>query len=84
MRDAARLTCREAIELMADYLETALGPEVVGALERHLRDCRPCLAYLETYRKTRSLAATAERVEMPPEMKTRLRQFLRDRLGRSS
>ena len=56
----------------------------MGALERHLRDCRPCLAYLETYRKTRSLAATAERVEMPPEMKTRLRQFLRDRLGRSS
>lgn len=78
------MTCKEAIELMADYLETALGPDLVVALERHLEDCKPCLAYLNTYRKTQHLTAQAERVEMPAEMKTRLRQFLRDQFGRTS
>jgi hypothetical protein len=53
-------------------------------LERHLADCRPCLAYLDTYRKTRHLTARTERVEMPAELQTRLRQFLRDQLGRPS
>jgi hypothetical protein len=78
------LTCREAIDLIADYLESALGPEMLLTLERHLADCRPCLAYLDTYRKTRHLTARTERVEMPAELQTRLRQFLRDQLGRPS
>ena len=38
------LTCKDAIELMGEYLETALGPELLVALERHLADCRPCVA----------------------------------------
>ena len=70
------MTCKDAIAIMADYLESALSPELVEKLEEHLRDCAPCRAYLATYRKTKSLAADAGRVEMPEEMKTRLREFL--------
>ena len=70
------MTCRDAIAVMADYLESALSPELVEKLEEHLRDCAPCRAYLATYRKTKSVAADAGRVEMPEEMKTRLREFL--------
>ena len=50
--------------------------KLVEKLEEHLRDCAPCRAYLATYHKTKSLAADAGRVEMPEEMKTRLREFL--------
>jgi hypothetical protein len=55
----------------------------VVPLERvgELHGCEPCRAYLATYRKTRALGARAARVEMPDEMKTRLRQFLLARLG---
>jgi anti-sigma factor RsiW len=70
------VTCKDAIAIMADYLESTLSPELVEKLEEHLRDCAPCRAYLATYRKTKSLAADAGRVEMPEEMKTRLREFL--------
>jgi anti-sigma factor RsiW len=70
------VTCKDAIAIMADYLESALSPELVEKLEEHLRDCAPCRAYLATYRETKSLAADAGRVEMPEEMKTRLREFL--------
>ena len=70
------MTCKDAIAILADYLESTLSPELVEKLEEHLRDCAPCRAYLATYRKTKSLAADAGRVEMPEEMKTRLREFL--------
>jgi predicted anti-sigma-YlaC factor YlaD len=74
------MTCREAIALLSDYLETALSPEALQSLEDHLRDCRPCVAYLNTFRRTRELAATANRVEMPEEMKRRLHHFIRAQL----
>jgi anti-sigma factor RsiW len=70
------VTCKDAIAILADYLESTLSPELVAKLEEHLRDCAPCQAYLATYRKTKSLAADAGRVEMPDEMKTRLRELL--------
>jgi predicted anti-sigma-YlaC factor YlaD len=70
------MTCQDAIALLGDYLEVALSEEILGSLEAHLRDCPPCQAYLNTYRRTGDLAARVNRVEMPPEMKERLRAFL--------
>lgn len=74
------MTCREVIGLLADYLEQSLPVDATAALELHLADCAPCRAYLATYTKTRAIGAEAQRVEMPDEMKTRLRRFLVDRL----
>jgi anti-sigma factor (TIGR02949 family) len=77
------VTCRELIEVLDDYLDGALSPELRAELERHLDECAPCRAYLATYRKTRALGAAAARVPMPEELKTRLRRFLADKLRRS-
>jgi predicted anti-sigma-YlaC factor YlaD len=76
------LTCQEAIGLLVDYLERALGSELLAALEAHLADCEPCRAYLNTYRKTRDLTARLGPVDIPPELQNRLRDFLRDRILR--
>jgi len=76
------LTCREAIDVLADYLEGALTDTHLAELEVHLADCPPCQAYLNTYRQTRSLTARTERVEMPPEMRRRLGEFLLRHLTR--
>jgi anti-sigma factor RsiW len=76
------MTCREAIDVLADYLDQLLSPEIAERLEAHLRDCRPCVAYLKTYRKTRELLGTAGRVEMPEEMRVRLRRFLLEQLSK--
>jgi anti-sigma factor RsiW len=77
----ADLTCEQVIGLLADYLESALTPEVIAELQAHLEGCAPCVAYLRTYRRTKDLTAQTERVEMPEEMKTRLRRFLLDKLS---
>ena len=49
-------------------------------LDRHLADCAPCRAFLATYRKTRELNAAAGRIEMPEDMKRRLRRFLHENI----
>lgn len=76
------MTCRELIAVLADYLEQSLAADAVADLERHLADCAPCRAYIATYAKTRAIGGDAQRVEMPEEMRARLREFLLERLLR--
>jgi len=70
------MTCKDAIEVLADFLDRTLSSDVGRELERHLAGCEPCIAYLNTYRKTRSLVGAMGPTEMPPELRARLRQFL--------
>ena len=71
------MNCHEAIEILAVYLDAALTPDVLAQLEAHLRVCAPCRAYLATYKRAAELAAKVNRVEMPPEVRKRLSEFLR-------
>ena len=74
------MTCRELIDILDDYLDGTLPDDIRSGLESHLADCAPCRAYLATYRKTREIGTAATRVEMPDEMRARLRRFLSDKL----
>ncbi len=75
------MTCRDAIDVIGEFLDQILSPEAIQKLEAHLSDCAPCRAYLNTYRATRGLVGQAGRAEMPPDLRERLRQFLLDQLG---
>jgi len=70
------MNCREAIDVLADYLDATLTPDMLAQLEAHLRVCAPCRAYLATYKRSAELAAKVNRVKMPPEVRQRLRDFL--------
>ena len=76
------MTCRDTIALLGDFLGKELGPRDRARLALHLAGCRPCRAYLRTYRKTTRLAARAATTDMPAEMKQRLRAFLIETLSR--
>lgn len=76
-----RLTCREVIlECLDEYVDGTLGPEMVEDFERHLAICPPCVAYLNTYRRTRELAGRMDRAAMPAEMRSQLQRYLLARL----
>jgi anti-sigma factor RsiW len=77
------MTCRDAIDVLADYVDGTMPADLVAELEDHLAGCEPCRAYLVTYRATRALGIAAARVEMPDEMQTRLLRFLADALRSS-
>ncbi|MFL6079899.1 MAG: anti-sigma factor family protein [Ornithinibacter sp.] len=48
-RDVA---CQELVELLTDYLEGALTPGEVAAVDRHLALCEGCRTYLDQLRLT--------------------------------
>jgi anti-sigma factor RsiW len=76
------ITCKRLIEeFLADFLDGTLGPDQLAELERHLSLCPPCVAYLNTYRKTRDLVQK-QAIDMPPEMRAVLRKVIRDRFSR--
>ena len=80
----SHLTCRDLIGLLLDYLEATLDEDSVALFERHLADCAPCRAYLRTYDRSRQLIGQVERVDMPVEMRDRLRDLLLGRLDSRS
>ncbi len=69
--------------MLAEYLESALRSETVQAFDEHLDECQECVAYVNTYTKTRELTEHAGEVEMPQEMKARLRGLLLELLARA-
>lgn len=54
------MMCRQAVELVTDYLEGALTPAERERFEAHLADCPHCTEYL---REMRVMVAALGRVE---------------------
>lgn len=46
------MACREAVELVSDYLERALSEAERRRLEAHLAECEGCEVYLAQMRQT--------------------------------
>ena len=65
---ASPLVCREAVELMSDYLEGSLSRRDRKRLERHLADCDACTAYLEQLRVTIAASGRVEPDDLDPEV----------------
>ncbi|HEX5949556.1 MAG TPA: zf-HC2 domain-containing protein [Actinomycetota bacterium] len=71
------LTCHEVVELVTDYLEGALPPEVRGRVEEHLALCDGCSTYLEQMRETIRLTGLIREEQIPEEEKQRLLEAFR-------
>jgi anti-sigma factor RsiW len=60
------LTCRDATELMSEYLNRGLPPEVRATLEQHVFTCPACTIYLSQMKTIVSLASTLADSAPPP------------------
>jgi len=77
------MTCKEAIEQLARYLDGELTADTLAEFEAHLARCAGCRAYLATYRRTNELVAKAHQVDIPERLRAKLRDRLDARRGRS-
>ena len=50
--DIDDVPCQDIVELVTDYIEGALDPVTVAAVEAHLADCDACRVYVEQIRET--------------------------------
>jgi anti-sigma factor RsiW len=63
------LVCREAVELVTDYLEGALTGRDRNRLEAHLAACPHCSEYLAQIRRTLDLLGRVEPEELDPQVR---------------
>lgn len=69
---APRLTCREVVELLTDYLEDALPAGERARVEEHLATCPDCTAYLEQLRTTIGVLGRLREEAVPSGVLTQL------------
>lgn len=74
--------CREIFARLSDCLDGELDPGLCSWLERHLSDCAPCEAFLESLRRTIELTREMAPAGLPEEVKRELLRAHRELQGR--
>jgi predicted anti-sigma-YlaC factor YlaD len=72
------LTCKEIVEIVTDYLEGTMAPELRERFDDHLSSCEGCSAYLAQMRETIRLTGMLTEEAIPPEQRERLLSAFRD------
>jgi anti-sigma factor RsiW len=71
------ITCRQAVELITDYLEGVLSADLRRRLETHLSHCPHCAAYIAQIRATIRASRQIEVDELSPRARRTLVQLYR-------
>ena len=72
MTTTNKLTCREVVELVTEYLEESLLPEKHEQFEEHVADCPGCTAYVEQIQQTIAMLHNLAAEPVFPETKDKL------------
>jgi predicted anti-sigma-YlaC factor YlaD len=64
-----KIVCREAVELVTDYLEDALDGRARARLEAHLDACPHCREYFEEMRRTIRALGRIEPDALDPQVR---------------
>lgn len=73
-----QLNCQEVVELITDYLEQALLPEMQEQFEEHIAECPGCVSYLEQVQQTMLMLRKLTEQQMFPETKQELLELFRN------
>ena len=73
------VTCVTGVELLMDYLEGVLSPEVRAALDEHVAGCDRCAAFVASYCETPRIVLDATAATLPADVEASLKEFLRTR-----
>ena len=70
-------TCQSGLELLMDYLEGVLAPDLRARVEEHVAGCPRCVAFVESYRRTPAIVRNATAVALPPDLARALQDLVR-------
>ena len=66
------IVCVSGVELLMEYLEGALAPDVRAAIEAHVAGCPRCEAFIASYTEMPRIVRGATKVEMPADLEASL------------
>jgi predicted anti-sigma-YlaC factor YlaD len=78
MTNENELTCKEIVELVTDYLEHTLLPEMRMRFEAHVEECPGCDTYVEQVQQTISLLHKLAQEPVFPGTKEELLSMFRN------
>jgi anti-sigma factor RsiW len=76
--NAPYLTCEELVELVTEYLESALSPADRARFEEHIMTCPSCYAHLDQMRGTIKAVGRLSTDVLPPEAERDLLEAFRN------
>jgi len=71
------LTCRHGVDLLMDYLEGVLPPELRERIAAHVAGCEKCAAFVQSYQATPRIIRDATDIAPPAALGESLIAFLR-------
>jgi anti-sigma factor RsiW len=76
--------CKQLTDLLYDYVNGNLSRNIKRDFQQHLRICPDCVRFLNTYKKTVTVAGTVHAEKIPAKVKDNILEFLRKRARRSA
>jgi anti-sigma factor RsiW len=67
LRRQKKLTCRELVEIVTEYLDGTLSRRDRARFEAHLGACTNCTHYVEQFRETVRLTGTLHESDVSPD-----------------
>jgi anti-sigma factor RsiW len=74
------ISCHQFVSFLLDFIENQLPEDQRLLFQAHLQNCPPCVAYLESYRRTIDLSRRLPDQPVPPELIQRLRSALNSQI----
>lgn len=79
MSNHTRVDCTGLVNLLGDYVDDQLPVDVKAAVEQHMHQCAPCMAFIRQYRFAPQAVREHLLQKVPVDLENRLLSFLRDR-----
>jgi anti-sigma factor RsiW len=77
------VACISGVELLMDFLEGTLPPDVRAALEAHVAECERCAAFVASYCETPRILRDATTMTLPDDIEASLKAFVKDFLQKN-
>ena len=75
---SVKLSCKEILDRLSEYVDEELDTSICDEIEKHMSGCSPCVAFLNTLKKTVTLYNTAgKEVDIPDDVQSNLHEFLK-------
>jgi len=77
------MNCQEILDKLSDYIDRELDPSLCEEIERHVEDCEPCVAFINTLKKTVEVFRNKPREpeQIPSDISVKLKNFLKQNIG---
>jgi anti-sigma factor RsiW len=71
------MMCASGVDLLADYLEGLLPPDVRSSIERHVLGCERCQAFVASYQVTPQIMRDATDLVLPDDLRRSIEDWVR-------